>query len=252
MVEAPTLEPRGWRRRGRRVVLGMVAVAAGWVALALYPRPLFAHRAQLANIVLHARAPMPFETGAMLEDVLRRVSRSPLYDRERTYHVFLCDTPALFAVFALWDRNVGAISQVHLTGHVFIRPASIARNRVVGRSGAETPGERTLAYFIAHEIAHTMTADRVGRWRYFQLGAAQQEGYADYVAFARRADLASGRKALASETREMRPKESGLYRRYELLVAYLLDRRSMTVDELLARPIDAAAVERDLLARTDL
>jgi hypothetical protein len=236
----------------RRVALAVVAVAAGWGALAVHPQPLFAHTRQVANVVLHARDPMPPETEALLHDVVRRVSRSPLYEQGRMYHVFLCDTPELFALFALWDRGVGAISQVHLAGNVFIRPASIARNRVIRRSGADTPGERTLVYFIAHEIAHTMTADRVGRWRYFKLAAFQQEGYADYVAFARPTDLARGRDALAAGGREMSPKQSGLYLRHELLVAYLLDRQGMSVEELLARPIEAKAIERELLARTDL
>jgi len=227
-------------------------VVAGWVALAVHPQPLFAHSAQRANVVLHAREALPPETGALLDDVVRRVAQSPLYYRGRTHHVFLCDTPALFTVFALWDRGVGGIAQVHLGGNVFIRPASIARGRVIRTSGADTPGERTLAYFIAHEITHAMTADRVGRRRYFGLSAFQQEGYADYVAFARPVDLARRREELVAGARDMSPKLSGLYLRHELLVAYLLDRRGLSVDELLAQPIDAAAVERDLRARTDL
>ena len=183
---------------------------------------------------------------------MRRIAQSPLYDPGRTHHVFLCDTPALFAVFALWDRGVGAIAQVHLGGNVFIRPASVARNRVIRRSGADTPGERTLAYFVAHEITHAMTADRVGRWRYVKLAAFQQEGYADYVAFGRPVDFVRGRKALAAGARDMSPKLSGLYLRHELLVAYLLERRGLDVEALLAHPMDAAVVERELLARGDL
>ena len=235
----------------RRIGLALAAVLVAWVALAAHPQPLFAHSAHVRNVVLHARDPLPPETGPLLDDVVGRITRSPLYDRGRTYHVFLCDTPALFGLFALWDRNVGAISQVHLGGNVFIRPASIAHNRVMRRSGADTPGERTLAYFIAHEIAHTMTADHVGRWRYFNLAAFQQEGYADYIAFAgRKIDYAGWAAALAAGTPEMVPKLSGLYRRHELLVSYLLDRLGVTVDELLARPLQQAAVERELLAHT--
>ena len=106
--------------------------------------------------------------------------------------------------------------------------------------GQDTPGERTLAYFIAHEVTHAMTADRIGRWRYFHLAAFQQEGYADHVAFARPLDLARAREALVRDAREMDPRRSGLYLRHEMLIAYLLERRGMTVDELLARPLDPA------------
>jgi hypothetical protein len=50
----------------------------------------------------------------------------------------------------------------------------------------------------------------------------------------------------------MNPARSGLYARYELLVAYLLQRRGLSVDELLAGPLDPHPVEVQLLQQTDL
>ncbi len=226
----------------RRAGLAVAGVIAAWLALAIHPQPLFAYSAQRANVVLHARAPLPPQAGALLDDVVARVARSPLYDAGRTHHVFLCDSPPLFALFALWNRNVGGLAQIYFGGNVFIRPSSIERNRVIGPSGDDKPGERTLAYFVAHEVTHAMTADRVGRRRYHGLAAFQQEGYADYVAFGRPVDFARGRELLERDAPEMSPRRSGLYLRYELMVAHLLERRGMTVDELLARPIDPAAV----------
>src|SRR3982750_337269 len=110
MAETANLQPRRWRRRAGLVV----AVAIfGWVALAIHPQPLFAYSAQRANLVLHARAPFPAQTGPLLDDVLARVSRSPLYDPHRTYDVFLCDTQALFRVFAPWNPRGGGGPQVY-------------------------------------------------------------------------------------------------------------------------------------------
>jgi hypothetical protein len=226
----------------RRAGLIVAGAIFAWIALAIHPQPLFAYSAQHANVMLHARAPFPPQTGALLDDVVARVSRSPLYDARRTYHVFLCDTPAVFAVFAPWNPKLGGVSQVYLSGNVFLRPYSIERGRVIGPSGDDKPGERTLAYFIAHEVTHTMTADRVGRWGYHRLAAFQQEGYADYVAFARPVDFAAGRELLARDAPEMDPRRSGLYRRYELMVAHLLERGGMTVDQFLAGRIDPAPV----------
>lgn len=226
----------------RRAGLALAAVVGGWVALAIHPQPLFAYSAQRANIVLHARAPLPSRAGALLDDAVARVARSPLYDAGRTHHVFLCDSPGVFALFALWNRNVGGLAQVYFGGNVFIRPSSIERDRVIGPSGDDKPGERTLAYFIAHEVTHAITADRVGRRRYHGLAAFQQEGYADYVAFVRPVDFARGRELLERDAPEMSPRRSGLYLRYELMVAHLLERQGMTVDEMLARPIEPAPV----------
>lgn len=261
MTQPPTVATEGARRNrtfrtlGRllgRAGIALLAVIAGWVALAVHPQPLFAHTAERHNIVLHARAPLPAEAGPLLDDVARRVARSPIYDPARIHHVFLCDTPGLFALFALWDRNVGALSMWHLGGNVFIRPHSILRNSVIGPRGDEKRGERTLAYYIAHELAHTMSADHVGHRRYFNLAAFQQEGYADYVAFARPVDLAAGRAALARGDKQMSPSRSGLYKKYELMVAHLLERRGLTVDDILLLPLNRRAVEHDLLAAADL
>jgi hypothetical protein len=45
----------------------------------------------------------------------------------------------------------------------------------------------------------------------------------------------------------MDPKRSGHYDRYRLLVGYLLQQRRLSVDDLLASPLDRQATERELL-----
>src|SRR6185369_17444611 len=88
--------PRTRWRPVKRALLTILGCAAVWLALILHPQPLFAYSAQRANVVLHTRAPMPPQVGPLLDEVVRRISRSPLYDAGRTHHVFLCDTRALF------------------------------------------------------------------------------------------------------------------------------------------------------------
>lgn len=231
----------------KKLALGLAATVAAYVVALLHPQPLFAYTLQRGNIVLHARQSLPAEATPLLDDVLTRVGRSPLYDDRREHHVFLCDTPALYAFFASWQRRSGAIAQTWGLGNVFIRPADVRRGRVIGASGVAKGGDRTLAYYVAHELTHAMTADRVGRWRYRALAVFQTEGYADYVAFARPVDLARGRADLAADTADMDPKRSGHYDRYRLLVGYLLQQRHVSVDELLARPLEREATERELL-----
>lgn len=237
--------PRG--RVARRVVLGLTVIVAGYLALIIHPQPLFAYTLQRGNLVLHARQPLPPEATPMLEDALGRVARSPLHDAARTHHVFLCETSGLYDLFTLWAYKSGGVAQTWFVGNVFIRPANLQRGRVIGRSGVEKGGDRTLAYYLAHEVTHAMTADRVGRWRFSRLAAFQREGYADYVAFARPVDLARGRADLLSGTDDMDPKRSGHYDRYRLLVGYLLQQRHLSVDELLARPLDRAEIEAQLV-----
>jgi hypothetical protein len=250
MGEAGTGEgrPRRGRRLAKRALLTVLGSAAVWLALILHPQPLFAYSAQRANVILYTRAPMPPQTGPLLDEVVRRLSRSPLYDARRTHHVFLCDTRALFGFFTVNSYRAGGVAHAELGGNVFIRPFSIERGTVTGPSGQETTGERTLAYFIAHEVTHAMTADRTGRWRYRQLSAFQLEGYADHVGFGRPLDLTRERQALINDAPEMSTRRSGLYKRYELLVAYLLERRGLSVDELLAGRLEQRQIEDELLS----
>jgi hypothetical protein len=162
--------------------------------------------------------------------------------------VFLCDTRALFGFLTVDGYRAGGVAHAQLGGNVFIRPFSIERGTVTGPSGQEKTGERTLTYFIAHELTHAMTADRTGRWRYRQLSAFQVEGYADYVGFGRPLDLARERQALLADAPEMSPRRSGLYKRYELLVAYLLERRGLSVDQLLAGRLAQREIESQLVS----
>jgi hypothetical protein len=236
----------------RRIMLSLVTALAGWAALVVHPQPLFAYTTHQGNIVLHARRPFPAETKPMLDDVLGRVSRSPLYDAGRVHHVFLCDTPGLYGFLALWDWKTGGVAQTMVDGHIFIRPYDIQRGTVFGRSGEVKKGGRSLAYFIAHEVTHAMTADHVGRWQFRKLASFQTEGYADYVAFARHLDLRAEREALVRDAPEMSPQRSGLYRRYELLVDYLLDRRGLSVEDLLAQRMDRQQAEAELLGDTTI
>jgi len=64
---------------------------------------------------------------------------------------------------APWTYKSGGDAQTMLNGNTFIRPYDIERGTVFGGSGEVKTGGRTLAYFIAHEVTHAMTADRVGR-----------------------------------------------------------------------------------------
>ena len=236
----------GVRRFVFRCALVVVVAVGGYVALLLHPQPLFAFSVREAAIVLHAREPLPPEAQGVLADATRPVAASPFYDPQATYDAFLCDDVRTFTAFTLWNRGAGAVSQWDLTGNIFLRPSHVDRNRLVGRSGKETPGERTLSYFIAHEVTHTMLARRIGRLRYARLQRWQVEGYADYVGKAGDFDFEKTLAAFRADTRELDPKRSGLYLRYHLMVAYLLDRQGMTPEALLAGPIEKTEIEQRL------
>jgi hypothetical protein len=238
--------PGGRWRRIRRAGLVLLALLTAYVALLLHPHPLFASTAAEGGILLHARRPLPPQTRGILADARQRVARSPFYDANDTYDLFLCDDSRLFAAFTLWDRGAGAVSQWTLTGNIFLRPAHVESNRLLNPAGNEVAGERTLAYFIAHEMTHTMVARRIGRVTYARLNRWQVEGYADYLGRGGAFDFSSNLAAFRAGERPLDPRRSGLYLRYQLLVQHLIEHKGMTPEELLGGPIDAEPIERDL------
>jgi hypothetical protein len=237
------------RRWPRRTLISLLAVVAAYAALLAWPHPLFAYEARAGNVVLHARAPLPSRAFEIAEEARQRVARSPFYDAADTYDVFLCDSSALFALFVPHAYRVGGNADVYLSQNIFLRPSRLERDRLVGYSGREPSGERTLTYFIAHEITHMMVGRRLGRWNHFRLATWQREGYADYVGKAGDFDFPATLREFQADAPSLDPARSGLYLRYHLLVAHLLDEKLVTPEALLAAPIEALPLERELRAR---
>jgi hypothetical protein len=236
------------RRRTRRVILSLLALAIPYAVVLTRPQIVFAYEVRANNVVLHARSPLPGRAAEIAAAALQRVSRSPFYVPTDRYDVYLCDTPGLFAFFALWHHNVGGFADVYLTRNVWLRPSHVERDRLVGPSGAEASGDRTLTYYVAHEITHIMAARRLGRAGYYRVEKWQQEGYADYVGKGGAFDFPAMQRDFQAGVPALDFARSGLYLRYHLLVAELIDHQGMTPDALLSHAIDAAPIEKALAA----
>jgi hypothetical protein len=233
-----------WRGAGL-----LLAPLGALLLLYVYPRPLFAHEVQRGNLTLHARAPLPPQGEALLARVLERLQRSPLYDASRIEHAYLCDSPLLYRLLTFGSRGGGVTNP---WGTVFIRSGNVATDEVLDLEGRPKGGERTLTYYLAHEFTHALSFAHYGFWHTRELSAFQREGYADYVGFGRPLALRELRVAMLQNAAELDPKRSGLYLRYELLVAYLLEQRRFSVDGLFANALPQADVEHEFLSDDSL
>jgi hypothetical protein len=229
-----------------RALAALTVLCAGWVALVSHPQPLFAYSQARANVTVHSFSPIPPTMGPILDEALRRVSSSPLWDPALSHHVFLCDR--FYPLFAFPAWRSGGVTQVYFTGNIFLRQVDIEHGTLIGRNGRPAEHDRPLAYYVAHEIAHHLTVAHTGRVGFRRLRPWQREGYADYLAKGGRLDLPSAVAALRRGAREMDPQASGLYDRYRLLVAYELDNRHLPLDALLLGPIERQPIEQELLS----
>jgi hypothetical protein len=230
----------------RRMLLVPVGVSSVYLLLLAHPHPLFAHELTSAGITVHSTHPIPEAMKTTLERARARLDRTPLSVGARDVHVFICDSPWLFGLFARQNYRVGGVADWLVGQHVFLRERDMQNDRLIGPNGRPVAADRPLSYFIAHELMHVANARAVGRWRYARLPQWVDDGYADYVA--RDIDLAEALRKMKEDARELDPRRSGLYLRYQLMVAYLLDKQAVPLNEVLTAPPAREQVEDQLAA----
>ncbi len=224
----------------RRLAIGLaatffLATAAG-AAIIAYPEPLHAYHAEHGRLRLHSDRPFDADRGrALLAEVERRLAAAPpeLRDPDSIYRVIVSNSEWRRRLTFLWSYGAGGVNYYPLGGAVFIRQADIAGGFVQRSDGTPVPAPRTLAYYAAHEIGHSLIGKRFGALANWRLPVWIREGLADYVGFGGEVDIDATIARLRAGDRELDPQASGHYARYRLLVAYLLEREGWSVDRLL-------------------
>jgi hypothetical protein len=233
----------------RAAALLLFAIGLAVLGLLVYPQPLFAH-----SVVVDGRLELwsdqPFDADAgrrVLADIDNRISRSPLDKHDGVHRVFIVNARWRARLLFLWSYGAGGLNYYPLTRNVFIRRSDIEAGRVLRWSGELVEAPRTLAYYGAHEIAHSLTGEAVGPLRYHRLPAWVREGLADCIALPDQRDLETLQARLAAGDPALDPRKSGLYTRYRLLVMLALEKHDWTLERLLKTPPSKQEAEKQLL-----
>jgi hypothetical protein len=230
----------------RRSALMLLIASAAYLGLLAYPDPLFAHEVSYAGITVHSTQAIPDAMQATLDRARARLDRSAVAAATRDVHVYICQPRWLFAVFARQNYRVGGVADWLVGQHVFLRESDLQNDRLIGPSGQPVAADRPLSYFIAHEIMHIAHARTVGRRRYGRMPQWLDDGHADYVA--RDIDFGGALQKMKEGAPGLDPARSGLYVRYALMVAYLLDKQRVPLAQLFASPPRREDVEQALVA----
>jgi hypothetical protein len=215
----------------RRVLGGLLALGILYLGCLLFPQPFFRSRTSQGNITLYAAGAPPSD---LLPEVSRLLSRSTLDDPGLHHRVFVCGGITQFGFFTRGRSNLGGLCDTRLTRNVFIHPADLDKERLLAPPGWPYGSDnRPLSYFIAHEITHSLESHWVGRWS-LKDPLWLWEGYADYIA--------NGTDSLETYLDRYRrgspimDPARGLYDRYALYVAYLLEYEHRDIRDLLNHP----------------
>jgi hypothetical protein len=227
-----------------RAFAGLLVLLTLYWALLCFPQPFFRWSVSAANLTLYSDKPFSEEEARKVLEITRsKLAASPLYSAEQQHRIFICNARWRQRLFFNRNYGVGGVNYYPFTTNVFLRDAIIEENRLIAPTGNPVPNERTLDYFMTHEIGHTLTKQATGSIRHWRMPEWITEGYPDYLGRGDAFRYDEARQAFLADAREMDRWKSGLYLRYNLLVTYLLDKQHWSVERLLEEPIEQKVVE---------
>ena len=236
---------RRFLRRLGALALVLLGLNAGYAGLLAFPDCFFSYYTERGRLSLYSDA--PFDAGRAQQILARidaRLARSPL-DEGMHDQIFVANADWRQRLFMNIAYGAGGLNLYPITRNVFLRNSDIDDDILYGRSGKPTEKPRTFTYFAAHEIGHTLTAERLGilhLWN-FLLPVWIREGTADYIGLAADIDV----DQLYARYRAHDPSfdlKSGHYDRYRLLVAYFLKRKHWSMDQLLLSNMSMGDAEK--------
>lgn len=225
------------RRRITRaigVLALLIAIVAGPL---LYPDPLFAHAARYGAFDIRSDRPIDPGMARVVADAERRLRTSELFQPDDRFRIYICNDSWRLLLFTR-STQVGGTADP-LTRNIYLREVDIPHNRLIGPDGEIADAEvRPLSYFIAHEAAHVLEGRRFGRWAALRAPKWLSDGLADMIGKGGDFDIAENRASLLAGDPEMTEERArvGLYRRYHLMVAALIQEQGRTPADLYAAP----------------
>jgi hypothetical protein len=142
--------------RSLRRLLGLLVLTVGaYIGLLFVPAPLFRYAYAGTAVVLHSDRPLPPEASDVVARTEAKLWRSPLFEPPQVHDVYVCNSKWRWWLLSSGDRGAAAIALLVGYGDraIITRSAGIANNRLLQASGQAAPNERTLDYYLAHEIA---------------------------------------------------------------------------------------------------
>lgn len=229
------------------ITIALLFMAILFVAPIVFPNLFFNWTVSHANLTLSSDRYFDPEVGRnLLARVQSKLEKSSLYVPSQSHSIYIANSSWRQRLFFNYVYGVGGVNYFPLTSNVFLSGAIIEENKLISPSGNIVEGKRSLDYFAAHEISHTLLKQSVGILAHERLPEFVREGLPDFIAIGEEFDYSSALADFLNEVPEMDREGSGLYYRYHFLVAYLMLRKNWTEKDLLLSPLARNEVEREI------
>lgn len=228
-----------------RSFIGFSGAVILYGMLLYHPEPAFPFVVTDRNLILRADRPFAREDGAaLLRKVHGKLCESPFFRQDARYQICICQTAWRRRLFFSCQSQAGGLCYPG-SFTVFLSGADLDENRLLAPSGRLVMDERTLDYFMAHELTHSMVDDSIGTIDFLMLPTWIKEGYADYIGRGGVFCRPGARQAYLTDASEMTTPARAPYLRYNFLVSYVLDQLQRSHSQLHFNPVLQSTIEME-------
>jgi hypothetical protein len=166
-----------------RIFVPIILVGLCYVVTLFYPQPFFRHHLTEGVITVYSDEEIPVSRmTAIIQSAQNRIQKSTLFKSNTKHTIFFANNPIRWLYFTNVNYKMGGINYICFNHNIFLRKVDINNNRLYGPSGNIVTGNRTLDYFMAHEMTHTLEFQSMPWYQYPIQTNWVLEGYAEYVA----------------------------------------------------------------------
>ena len=231
------MKASGRLKRVHKIASMVLAVAGiSYLLLLVFPQALFAYSAEHGKFRVYSREPLGIEIAQVLDKAEDKLKNSPIYDADVRRDIYLTDSHSMYALLSHKAYRSFANS-VPFIDNVFINKTDVAADRVI--LNREFSNTRSLSGVIAHETAHLFIRKRYGAIAAWMMPTWKNEGYCEYIAGDTTITLEEGIRRWRENPQD---DTNYSYIKYQLMVQHLLERESVSVDDLFNKSWDEKAV----------
>ena len=229
-------------------MLTFLAAIITIVIIILFPQPLFANKMSYKKFTVYSNHTIDSSINTVLENAINVVEKSELYDSNYGYNIILCNN-------SFYNKIDEKLLGVGRTARATLKNV-IIKVRIDPKKNLAFPTfhkacEENLTEVIAHEMIHCLQAHKYGIYKFNPFTHPEfwkLEGYPEYVSkqkelsgkdynFTNDIDRYLNLKSKATDI-WVSSKEGGCevpdyYYKGKLMIAYLIDIRHLTYDQVL-------------------
>ena len=240
-----------------RALIALVLILAIPISAVAFPYPFFEHSENFGHCVVYSDAEFDAGFDEVMADVNRRLECVEVLPEGSSNRVFLCRSQKLYSMFARISRVHPNMQGFNLSilGNTFVSVPRVDYVRGAFHRGAPyNMREGDLAHVIAHEVAHDLSQNEIGFFKYLKLPLWKREGYAEYgaVTGAIREEGGPGLRErigvlLDDSYWGGRKDPARVYYEGELLVEYLIEVEGRTFSQVMSRDVTFDTTYGDMM-----